>query len=84
MENTDLQKESYLEAVDKNTVGKGILFPLQLPHGCLELCKDICHSLMHSLRTNFDATVLRLFPYYLNLCSEKSLKVFVTMSLSPL
>lgn len=31
MDNIDLQKESTLEAVDKHTVGKGILFPLQLP-----------------------------------------------------
>lgn len=30
MDNIDLQKESSLEAVDKHTVGKGILFPLQL------------------------------------------------------
>lgn len=29
--NISLQEESYLEAVDKHTVGKGILFPLQLP-----------------------------------------------------
>lgn len=30
MDNIDLQKEGSLEAVDKHTVGKGILFPLQL------------------------------------------------------
>lgn len=39
MENIDLQKESCLEAVDKNMVGKGILFPLQLPRGCLSFAK---------------------------------------------
>lgn len=28
--NMDFQKESYLEAVDKLSAGKGILFPVQL------------------------------------------------------
>jgi len=53
LKNIDLQKESYSEAVGERTVGKGLLFPVQLPVwcqcGCLELCKEIFHSLMHTL-----------------------------------
>lgn len=82
IEYIDLQKEGCLMAVEENMVGKGILFSLQLPCGCLDLCREICHIV--ELRTNFDTTVLGLFPYYLNLCSEKSLKVFFTVSESSL